>query len=97
MQLGHGEIIAIRLPVLFEVFERLVQNGITIYDAEVPAEPPPCRRTGSMPEPSAGERVRELIGFALEKLPSMRWTTAPSVTRWPRRGSLRRAARSATR
>ncbi len=25
-----------------------------------------------MPEPSAGERVRELVGFALEKLPSMR-------------------------
>ncbi len=40
MQLGHGEIIAIRLPVLFEVFESLVQRGITIYDAKVPAEPP---------------------------------------------------------
>ncbi|MDQ3729112.1 MAG: AAC(3) family N-acetyltransferase [Actinomycetota bacterium] len=38
--LGHGEIIAIRLPVLFEVFERLVQQGVTIYDAEVPEEPP---------------------------------------------------------
>ena len=40
VQLGHGEIIAIRLSILFEVFERLVQDGITIYDAEVPAEPP---------------------------------------------------------
>ena len=40
VQLGHGEIIAIRLPVLFEVFERLVQKGITIYEADLPAEPP---------------------------------------------------------
>ena len=40
VKLGHGEIIAIRLPVLFEVFERLVQQGITIYDAEVPDDPP---------------------------------------------------------
>ena len=40
VRLGHGEIIAIRLPVLFEVFERLVQQGITIYDAEVPDPPP---------------------------------------------------------
>ena len=40
MKLGHGEIIAIRLPALFEVFERLVQRGVTIYDAEVPAEAP---------------------------------------------------------
>ena len=40
VQLGHGEIIAIRLPALFEVFERLLTDGITIYDAEVPAEAP---------------------------------------------------------
>ncbi len=40
VKLGHGEIIAIRLPALFEVFERLVQQGITIYDVEVPAELP---------------------------------------------------------
>jgi len=40
VKLGRGEIIAIRLPVLFEVFERLVQQGITIYDAEVLAEAP---------------------------------------------------------
>jgi aminoglycoside 3-N-acetyltransferase len=43
VKLGHGEIIAIRLPVLFEVFEQLVRRGITIYDAEVPAEPPTVR------------------------------------------------------
>ncbi len=40
VKLGHGEIIAIRLPALFEVFERLVQRGITIYDHELPAKPP---------------------------------------------------------
>ncbi len=40
VRLGHGEILAIRLPVLFEVFERLVQAGITIYDAELPAKAP---------------------------------------------------------
>ena len=41
--LGHGEILAIRLPVLFEVFERLVGEGITIYDHDLPAEPPTLR------------------------------------------------------
>lgn len=40
VRLGHGEIVAIRLPALFEVFETLVRQGITIYDAEVPATPP---------------------------------------------------------
>ena len=40
VRLGHGEILAIRLPVLFEVFERLVRRGITIYDAEVPRREP---------------------------------------------------------
>ena len=40
VRLGHGEIIAIRLPVLFEVFEGLVQRGVTIYDRSLPATPP---------------------------------------------------------
>ncbi|HYH62808.1 MAG TPA: AAC(3) family N-acetyltransferase, partial [Solirubrobacterales bacterium] len=40
VQLGHGEILAIRLPALFEVFERLVQQGITIYDHNLPVTPP---------------------------------------------------------
>jgi aminoglycoside 3-N-acetyltransferase len=40
VKLGRGEILAIRLPVLFEVFERLVREGITIYDRELPDEPP---------------------------------------------------------
>jgi hypothetical protein len=48
--LGHGEILAIRLPALFEVFERLVQRGITIYDRPLPDEPPtvpPQERVGA--------------------------------------------------
>ena len=40
VRLGHGEIVAIRLPVLFAVFERLLGRGITIYDRELPATPP---------------------------------------------------------
>jgi aminoglycoside 3-N-acetyltransferase len=40
VQLGHGEILAIRLPALFEVFERLLRDGITIYDHDLPADPP---------------------------------------------------------
>ena len=40
VQLGRGEIIAIRLPELFAVFESLLGKGITIYDAELPDEPP---------------------------------------------------------
>ena len=40
VRLGHGEILAIRLPALFEVFERLVREGITIYDRRLPDEPP---------------------------------------------------------
>ena len=40
VKLGHGEIIAIRLPALFEVFERLIAQGVTIYDVELPAEAP---------------------------------------------------------
>lgn len=38
--LGHGEILAIRLNALFEVFERLLGEGVTIYDRRLPAEPP---------------------------------------------------------
>jgi aminoglycoside N3'-acetyltransferase len=45
--LGRGEIIAIRLSDLMEVFERLLAEGTTIYDvplpAEQPAEPPQAR------------------------------------------------------
>ncbi len=40
VKLGHGEILAIRLSVLFGVFERLVEQGITIYDVKVSDEPP---------------------------------------------------------
>lgn len=40
VRLGHGEIIAIRLPALFEVFERLVREGVTIYDRSLPKSPP---------------------------------------------------------
>lgn len=36
VKLGRGEIIAIRLPVMFEVFERLIHEGITIYDRKLP-------------------------------------------------------------
>ena len=32
--------LAIRLPALFDVFEELVRKGITIYDRELPVEPP---------------------------------------------------------
>ena len=38
--LGRGEIVAIRLPALFAVFEELLQRGVTIYDTELPASPP---------------------------------------------------------
>jgi aminoglycoside 3-N-acetyltransferase len=40
VELGHGEIIAIRLPALFDMFERLLQEGVTIYDRPLPAEQP---------------------------------------------------------
>ena len=40
VRLGHGEIIAIRLPALFEVFEGLLRQGITIYDVPVPDQQP---------------------------------------------------------
>ncbi len=40
VRLGHGEILAIRLPVLFEAFEQLLGQGVTIYDQPVPAEAP---------------------------------------------------------
>jgi aminoglycoside 3-N-acetyltransferase len=41
VQLGHGEIIAIRLPALFEVFEGLLQQGISIYNHTLPVTQPP--------------------------------------------------------
>ena len=40
VRLGRGEIIAVRLPRLFEVFEDLLARGITIYDVRLPADPP---------------------------------------------------------
>jgi aminoglycoside 3-N-acetyltransferase len=40
VKLGRGEIIAIRLPMLFDVFEKLLGEGTTIYDREVPSELP---------------------------------------------------------
>ena len=40
VRLGHGEILAIRLPALFEVFEQLLAEGVTIYDRPLPDEPP---------------------------------------------------------
>lgn len=40
VRLGHGEIIAIRLPALFEVFEELLREGVTIYDRPLPDAPP---------------------------------------------------------
>jgi aminoglycoside 3-N-acetyltransferase len=50
VQLGHGEIIAIRLPALFGVFEHLLEQGITIYDHNLPVtqptEPPQDRVDG---------------------------------------------------
>lgn len=39
VKLGRGEIIAIRLPVMFDVFENLIRRGITIYDRILPPEP----------------------------------------------------------
>jgi aminoglycoside 3-N-acetyltransferase len=38
--LGRGEILAIRLGRLRELFEELLDQGITIYDVPVPAAPP---------------------------------------------------------
>jgi aminoglycoside 3-N-acetyltransferase len=40
VSLGKGEILAIRLQSMFEVFERLLSDGVTIYEAKVPAELP---------------------------------------------------------
>jgi aminoglycoside 3-N-acetyltransferase len=40
VELGRGEILAIRLKVLFEVFEDLLGRGITMYDHPLPAEQP---------------------------------------------------------
>jgi aminoglycoside 3-N-acetyltransferase len=38
--LGRGEILAIRLQPMFEAFERLLADGVTIYEAKLPAEQP---------------------------------------------------------
>lgn len=50
VHLGRGEILAIRLPALFEVFERLLaEEGTTIYDQPLPATAPsvpPQERVG---------------------------------------------------
>ena len=40
VQLGRGEILAIRFKALFDVFEELLGRGITIYDHPLPAEQP---------------------------------------------------------
>ena len=40
VRLGHGEILAIRLGAMFEVFEDLIREGVTIYDRPLPAVPP---------------------------------------------------------
>jgi aminoglycoside 3-N-acetyltransferase len=49
VKLGRGEILAIRLQPMFAVFERLLGEGTTIYEAKVPAKPPgrpPQERVG---------------------------------------------------
>jgi aminoglycoside 3-N-acetyltransferase len=38
--LGRGEILAIRLSTLFEVFERLLARGVTMYDEPLPGGQP---------------------------------------------------------
>jgi aminoglycoside 3-N-acetyltransferase len=40
VKLGRGEILAIRLQPMFEAFERLLADGVTIYEARLPAEQP---------------------------------------------------------
>ena len=63
VELGRGEILAIRLPVLFDVFERLVGEGITIYDRGVARRSRRrCRlRTEFVPDADrAGARARAL-------------------------------------
>jgi aminoglycoside 3-N-acetyltransferase len=48
--LGRGEVLAIRLQAMLEEFERLLTEGITIYDTPVPAEQPalpPQARVGA--------------------------------------------------
>jgi aminoglycoside 3-N-acetyltransferase len=41
VRLGRGEILAIRMSALFEVFEHLLtERGVTIYDVPVPSTPP---------------------------------------------------------
>jgi aminoglycoside N3'-acetyltransferase len=48
--LGRGEVLAVRLQSMLEEFDRLVGEGITIYDVPVPAEQPslpPQARVGA--------------------------------------------------
>jgi aminoglycoside 3-N-acetyltransferase len=40
VNLGRGEILAIRLQPMFQVFKRLLGEGVTIYEAKLPAEQP---------------------------------------------------------
>ena len=50
VRLGRGEILAIGLRRLSEVFEGLLAKGITIYDAKLPSQPPerpPQERVGA--------------------------------------------------
>jgi aminoglycoside 3-N-acetyltransferase len=49
-RVGRGEVLAIRMQPLMEMFERLLGEGITMYDARIPdvwpSEPPQDRVTG---------------------------------------------------
>jgi aminoglycoside N3'-acetyltransferase len=50
LNLGRGEILAIRLQAMLEEFERLLAEGTTIYATPLPAEPPsapPQARVGA--------------------------------------------------
>jgi aminoglycoside 3-N-acetyltransferase len=40
VRLGRGEILAIRLQPMMDMFERLLAEGITMYDADLPADQP---------------------------------------------------------
>ena len=98
VQLGHGEILAIRLSGLFEVFERLLGQGVTIYDHPVPAEPPAAAAAGA--SPCLTPRPTASASWSASRWSSCRrcaWPTAPSATRSRHPASSRAAGRSATR
>jgi hypothetical protein len=42
-RLGRGEVLAIRMQPLMKMFERLLADGITMYDARVPGGTPANR------------------------------------------------------